>query len=79
MVFDKNKKLKEHSDGNISFDPVNVDPTPGPDPVPLHLTVKQPYGEQIIVKEVVKVKCQYCGVLIDTTLSKCPNCGAPRT
>jgi len=29
-----------------------------------------------IVREIVKVKCPYCGMLVDSTLSTCPNCGS---
>jgi len=28
-----------------------------------------------IIKEIVKVKCPYCGILVESTLSTCPNCG----
>jgi len=28
-----------------------------------------------VIKEVVKVKCPYCGMLVESTLSRCPNCG----
>jgi len=28
-----------------------------------------------IIKEIVKVKCPYCGMLVESTLAKCPNCG----
>ncbi len=79
MVFGKKKKLREHSEGTVNFNPVNVDPSPGPDPEPLNLTASQPQVQQIVIREVVKVKCQYCGTLMDSTLPKCPNCGAPRT
>jgi hypothetical protein len=27
------------------------------------------------IKEIVKVKCPYCGMLVESTLSQCPNCG----
>lgn len=27
-----------------------------------------------IIKEIVKVKCPYCGTLVESTLSQCPNC-----
>jgi hypothetical protein len=53
-------------------------PPPGPPPQ-IDLTPKQPPVEQIVVKEVVKVKCRYCGALMDGTLQTCPFCGAPRT
>jgi hypothetical protein len=38
----------------------------------------QPTQTVIIEKEVVKVKCRYCGTLLDPVNDKkCPSCGAP--
>jgi hypothetical protein len=54
-------------------------PPPGPPPENINLTPKQPQVQQIVIKEVVKVKCRYCGALIDSTAETCPICGAPRT
>ena len=54
-------------------------PMQGPPPEPIDLTPKQPPVQQIVIKEVVKVKCRYCGALIDSTAETCPICGAPRT
>jgi hypothetical protein len=54
-------------------------PQPGPPPENIDLTPKQPPVQQIVIKEVVKVKCRYCGTLIDSTAQVCPMCGAPRT
>jgi hypothetical protein len=54
-------------------------PQPGPPPPDIDLTPKQPPVQQIVIKEVVKVKCGYCGALIDSTAQVCPICGAPRT
>jgi hypothetical protein len=54
-------------------------PQPGPPPQDIDLTPKQPPVQQIVIKEVVKVKCRYCGALIDSTAEVCPFCGAPRT
>ena len=34
--------------------------------------------QQVIVKEVVMVPCQYCGGLMPTTVTPCPSCKAPR-
>lgn len=34
--------------------------------------------EQVVIKEVAKVNCKYCGTLIPTTVDNCPYCGAPR-
>jgi hypothetical protein len=51
-------------------------PQPFPAPPPtVDLTPKQPPVQQIVVKEVVKVKCAYCGALIDSTAQVCPFCG----
>lgn len=30
-----------------------------------------------VIKEVVKVPCKYCGILIESTSTKCSGCGAP--
>jgi hypothetical protein len=55
-------------------------PPSSPPPAPqIDLTPKQPPVQQIVIKEVVKVKCRYCGALIDSTAQTCPVCGAPRT
>jgi hypothetical protein len=54
-------------------------PSQGPPPENIDLTPKQPGVQQIVIKEVVKVKCRYCGALIDSTAQTCPFCGAPRT
>jgi hypothetical protein len=63
-----------------SQQPSQQQPTPpGPPPQNIDLTPKQPPVQQIVIKEVVKVKCRYCGALIDSTAQTCPVCGAPRT
>jgi predicted RNA-binding Zn-ribbon protein involved in translation (DUF1610 family) len=28
-----------------------------------------------IIKEIVKIKCPYCGMLVEHTFARCPNCG----
>jgi hypothetical protein len=53
--------------------------SPSTSPENIDLTPKQPGVQQIVIKEVVKVKCRYCGALIDSTAQNCPYCGAPRT
>ena len=35
------------------------------------------YKEKEIIKEIVKVKCPYCGTLVEQGLDRCPQCGAP--
>ena len=60
--------------------PQEYSPPSSPPPAPqIDLTPKQPPVQQIVIKEVVKVNCRYCGALIDSTAQTCPVCGAPRT
>jgi hypothetical protein len=35
--------------------------------------------EREIIREVVKIRCPYCGSLYDETEDKCPNCGGNKT
>jgi hypothetical protein len=49
-----------------------------PPPPDINLTAKQPPVQQIVIKEVAKVYCRYCGTLMDTTAQVCPRCGAPQ-
>ena len=65
--------------GQVQY-PTATPPPVGPAPPPVHLTPSgQPVVQQIVVKETVKVKCAYCGALIDSTAERCPFCGAART
>jgi hypothetical protein len=70
--------LPRHSaGGQVRYGPP---PPPGPSPPPISLRpADQPQIQQVVVKEVVKVNCRYCGSLIDSTAEKCPFCGASRT
>ena len=56
-----------------------VVPTFAP-PTPVNLIPRdQPPVQQVVLRETVKVPCRYCGTLIDSTMTACPKCGAPRT
>lgn len=35
-------------------------------------------SEQVVIREVAKVNCRFCGTLIPTTVDRCPYCGGPR-
>ena len=70
---ERRPKLPEHSSGGgppaegyYRGPPPSVDLTPAQAPV-----------QQIVIREVAKVRCKYCGDLIDTTAQVCPRCGAP--
>jgi hypothetical protein len=71
----RRKALPKHS----YQQPYQPQPPRGTPPDNIDLTPKQPTVQQIVIKEVVKVNCRYCGALIDSTAETCPICGAPRT
>ncbi len=42
------------------------------------LTPENKAGPEVIVKEVIKVRCQYCEGLMDEKAALCPVCGRPK-
>jgi len=66
-AFSRRKTLPKHSAGPVA--PPNIDLIPR----------EQPPVQQVVIREVAKVNCKYCGALIDSTATVCPRCGAPRT
>ncbi len=44
----------------------------------LKLSGEKEVGPEVIVKEVIKVRCQYCEGLMDEKADICPVCGRPR-
>jgi hypothetical protein len=40
---------------------------------------QQPVVEREIIREIVKIRCPYCGNLYDETEDKCPHCGGTKT
>jgi hypothetical protein len=34
---------------------------------------------EVVIKEVVRIPCKFCGSLVENTARKCPDCGAPLT
>jgi len=74
----RRRRLPRHPSQQPVYTPPS-EPPPPPSPSDIDLTPKQPPVQQIVIKEVVKVKCRYCGGLIDSTAETCPFCGAPRS
>jgi hypothetical protein len=65
----RRRRIPQHTYPQVPVAPPTIDLTPK----------QQPPVQQVVIKEVVKVKCRYCGALIDSTVQACPFCGAPRT
>ena len=40
---------------------------------------QQVVKEREIVREIVKIRCSYCGNLYDEKLDKCPHCGGKKS
>jgi len=60
--------------------PTSPPPPPSSPPGPWGATVdlgSKP-AEQVVIREVAKVNCKFCGTLIPTTVDRCPYCGGPR-
>jgi hypothetical protein len=60
-------------------------PPPSPPPVPppsapweSKVDLGSKPAEQVVIREVAKVNCKFCGTLIPTTVDRCPYCGGPR-
>jgi hypothetical protein len=75
LILRRRGKLPQHA-----YDYSRV-PSPYAPPAPqnIDLEPKQQPAQQIVIKEVAKVKCKYCGALVDSTALVCPVCGGPTT
>jgi hypothetical protein len=68
-------RLQQHPVQDYSRMPSEM----GTPPPTIDLTPRQPPAQQIVIKEVAKVRCKYCGALVDSTAVVCPVCGGPTT
>ena len=75
----RRRNLPKHSDRGVTWDQYSSQHPSSGSPPDIDLTPERPPAQPIVIKEVVKVKCRYCGSLIDSTAERCPFCGAPRT
>jgi hypothetical protein len=67
------KTIPEHSPPPYAAPPV---PSSAPFQSEINLGSQPP--EQVVIREVAKVKCKYCGTLIPSTADTCPYCGGPQ-
>ena len=71
----RKSRMPEHS---YDYSRVPAPYTP-PAPQSINLEPKQQPAQQVVIREVAKVKCKYCGALVDSTALVCPVCGGPTT
>jgi len=55
-----------------------VPPVPPSTPWESRVDLGSKPSQQVVIREVAKVNCRYCGTLIPTTADNCPYCGGPR-
>jgi len=53
-------------------------PPPPPAPWESKIDLGSTPPQQVVIRDVAKVNCRYCGTLIPTTAGTCPYCGGPR-
>jgi len=58
--------------------PEHAPPPPPPAPWESKVDLGSKPTEQVVIREVAKVNCKFCGTLIPTTVDRCPYCGGPR-
>ena len=58
------------------YPPPPISPSSTPFQSKIDLGSKPP--EQVVIRDVAKVNCKYCGTLIPSTADRCPYCGGPR-
>ena len=70
--------LPEHPISSPPPPPSPSAPPPPPGPWGSSVDLGSKPSEQVVIREVAKVNCRFCGTLIPTTVDRCPYCGAPR-
>jgi hypothetical protein len=74
VVLRRRRGLPQHT---IDYSRV---PSPYTPPAPQTIQLEPKQGpEQVVIREVAKVRCKYCGALVDSTATVCPICGGPTT
>jgi hypothetical protein len=60
--------------------PYGASPPPSPPSTPWESKIDLGSNPppQVVIRDVAKVNCRYCGTLIPTTVDHCPYCGGPR-
>ncbi len=74
----RRSRLPEHPTSPPPPPPPPSAPPPPPRPWESNVDLGSKPAEQVVIREVAKVNCKYCGTLIPTTVDRCPYCGGPR-
>lgn len=81
IAFYASRRRRRKGGGGGSL-PQHPQPPPyvprSPPPISPGIDLGSRRPEQVVIRDVAKVNCKYCGTLIPTTDDRCPYCGAPR-
>lgn len=77
LVYALTRKRKETLPKH-PYTPHTPQPSPPPTPFESRIDLGSKPPEQVVIRDVAKVNCKYCGTLIPTTAETCPYCGGPR-
>jgi len=71
-------RRKGGDDSLPKHSPYMPPPTPSSTPWQSEINLGSKPTQQVVIRDVAKVNCRYCGTLIPTTGDTCPYCGGPR-
>ncbi|HXZ89678.1 MAG TPA: hypothetical protein VEG61_01330 [Candidatus Dormibacteraeota bacterium] len=71
-------RLRQKKESLPKHSPYVPPPNPSPSPLESKIDLGSKPPEQVVIREVAKVNCKYCGTLIPTTADTCPYCGGAR-
>jgi hypothetical protein len=60
------------------YSPYTPPSTPSSTPWDSGIDLGSKPPQQVVIRDVAKANCKYCGTLIPTTADRCPYCGGPR-
>jgi len=71
-------RRKDRDDSLPKHSPYMPPPAPSSTPWQSEINLGSKPTQQVVIRDVAKVNCRYCGTLIPTTGDTCPYCGGPR-
>lgn len=77
-VYAATQRRRKHSLPKHPYTPYTPPSAPSSTPWEPKIDLGSKPPQQVVIRDVAKVNCKYCGTLIPTTADKCPYCGGPR-
>ena len=78
VIYAATRRRRKDSLPEHPYAPGAPPPAPSSTPWESKVDLGSKPTEQVVIRDVAKVNCKYCGTLIPTTVDRCPYCGAPR-